>query len=74
MLLPPLVSASASSMGTCPTEDNFLSSDIFPKLYHQGLLDLLSLESGGHPRTQSPSTQALIPCPRPLPGFQRTGD
>lgn len=73
MLLPLLVSASASSMGTCPTEDSF-SSDIFPKLHHQGLLDLLSLESGGHPRTQSPSTQALILHPCPLPGFQRTGD
>lgn len=33
-------------------------------------------ESGGHPGTHSPSTQALIPPPAhpPTPGFQRTGD
>lgn len=75
MLLPPL-SVLLPPAWAHAQQRSFLSSDIFPKLHHQGLLALLSLESRGHPGTHSPSTQALIPPPAhpPTPGFQRTGD
>lgn len=48
-----------------PTEESFLSSDIFPKLHHQLLLALFSLESRGHPRTQPQHSgpDTAPPCP-----------
>lgn len=64
---------SASSMGTCPTEESFLSSDIFPKLHHQLLLALLSLESRGHPRTQPQHSGPDTAPPRPPQVFREQG-